>query len=159
MKIAKNTVVTMDYTLSDEEGEVIDSSSGNEPLVFLSGHGNIIAGLEEALQGQGKGDKLDVTVKPEDAYGEYSSELVANVPRSQIQADDEIAEGAHFQVETPEGPMIYTVTHLDGDQVTLDGNHPLAGETLNFKVEIMDVRAASDEEVASGHIHSDNCSH
>ena len=159
MKIAKNTVVTMDYTLTDEEGEILDSSSGSEPLVFLSGHGNIIAGLEEALQGQEKGGKLDVTVKPEDGYGEYSSELVAKVPKSQIQADGEISVGAHFQVDTPEGPMIYTVTHLDGDDVTLDGNHPLAGETLKFKVEIKDVREASAEEIAAGHIHSADCNH
>lgn len=159
MKIAKNTVVTMDYTLSDAEGEVLDTSAGSDPLVFLSGHGNIIAGLEKALQGGVKGDKLDVTVKPEDAYGEYISELVAKVPRTQIQADGEISEGAHFQVETPDGPMIYTVTHLDGDDVTLDGNHPLAGETLNFKVEIKDVREASSDEISAGHIHGPDNSH
>ncbi|NRA47382.1 MAG: peptidylprolyl isomerase [Oligoflexales bacterium] len=159
MKIAKNTVVTMDYTLTDEEGEILDSSNGGEPLVFLSGHGNIIAGLEAVLQGQAKGDKLDVTVKPEDAYGEYSSELVAKVPKAHIQADGEIAAGAHFQVDTPEGPMIYTVTHVDGDDVTLDGNHPLAGETLNFKVEVVDVREASEEEVTAGHIQSPESAH
>lgn len=156
MLIANQHVVAIDYTLSNDAGEVIDSSQGTEPLVYLHGAGNIIAGLENALSGKTVGNELDVSIEPEDAYGEYSAELITNVGREMFEGVEELEVGMQFHASAPDGGMqIVTVRDIDGDQVTIDGNHPLAGQQLNFKVKVISVRAASEEELAHGHVHGE----
>ncbi|WP_372874513.1 peptidylprolyl isomerase [Pseudomonas sp.] len=156
MLIAPHKAVSIDYTLTNDAGEVIDSSAGGAPLVYLQGAGNIIAGLEKALLGKQAGDELDVSVEPEEAYGEYSAELVATLNRSMFEGVDELEVGMQFHASGPDGSMqIVTIRDLDGDDVIVDGNHPLAGQRLNFKVKVVEVRDASDEEVAHGHVHGE----
>ena len=156
MLIANQHVVAIDYTLSNDAGEVIDSSAGAEPLVYLHGAGNIIAGLENALVGKTVGDELDVSIEPQDAYGEYSAELITNLGRDMFEGVEELEVGMQFHASAPDGGMqIVTIRDVDGDQVTIDGNHPLAGQQLNFKVKVISVRAASEEEVAHGHVHGE----
>lgn len=156
MLIANQHVVAIDYTLSNDAGEVIDSSAGAEPLVYLHGAGNIIAGLENALFGKTVGDELEVSIEPEDAYGEYSVELITSLGREMFEGVDELEVGMQFHASAPDGGMqIVTVRDIDGDQVTIDGNHPLAGQQLNFKVKVISVRAASEEELAHGHVHGE----
>lgn len=155
MQIADDKVVAFHYTLTNEAGQTIDSShQREEPLTYLHGHGNIIPGLEKALVGKEDGDKLDVTVTPEEGYGERNDSLIQDVPISAFEgADDNLQPGMQFQAETEAGQRIFTITAVEGDQVTVDGNHPLAGETLNFDVQITEVRDASDEEKEHGHVH------
>ena len=153
MKIEKDMVVSIHYTLTDNDGNQLDSSQGQEPLVYLQGHQNIIPGLEDQLEGKTTGDKLTATIAPADAYGEVNAELVQEVPRNQFQDPDTLQVGMQFQVGTEAGPMLLAITALTDDTVTVDGNHPLAGVTLNFDVEVVEVRAASDEEIAHGHVH------
>lgn len=151
--IANNTVVQFNYTLTNDAGETLDQSQG-EPLAYLHGHHNIIPGLERELDGKTVGDKLKVTVAPADAYGEYMKEAVQEVPRSNFQGVDNIEVGMQFQSQTEDGHvMLVTVKDVTKDTVVVDGNHPLAGQALTFDVEIVDVRAASDEEIAHGHVH------
>ncbi|HBX56690.1 FKBP-type peptidyl-prolyl cis-trans isomerase [Pseudomonas sp. UBA2684] len=160
MLIAANKAVSIDYTLTNDAGEVIDSSAGGAPLVYLHGAGNIIAGLEKALLGKQVGDALDVAVEPEDAYGEYSAELVATLNRSMFEGVDELEVGMQFHASGPDGSMqIVTIRELEGDDVIVDGNHPLAGQRLNFKVKIVAIRDASEEEVAHGHVHGEGGHH
>ncbi|WPP00702.1 peptidylprolyl isomerase [Pseudomonas sp. HR96] len=160
MLIAANKAVSIDYTLTNEIGEVLDSSSGGAPLVYLQGAGNIIPGLEKALEGKQPGDELTVTVEPEDAYGEYSAELVSTLSRSMFEGVDELEVGMQFHASAPDGQMqIVTIRDLDGDDVTVDGNHPLAGQKLTFQVKIVDVRDASQEEIAHGHVHGEGGHH
>lgn len=153
MNIAKDTAVLFHYTLTNDKGEVLDSSSGSEPLAYLHGGGNIIPGLEKALEGKAAGDKLKVTVPPEEAYGKLDAALIQQVPRRAFQGVAKIEPGMSFTTQGPQGMMRVTVTKVLGDMVTIDGNHALAGETLTFDVEITDVRAASQEELDHGHIH------
>ena len=153
MNIAQNRVVVMHYTLKDEKGETIDSSQGHEPLAYIQGIGNIIPGLEDALEGKSQGDKLEVTISPEDGYGERQENMVQKVSKSGFQGDEELVVGMQVQVETQNGPAIAMVSEIMGEDVTLDMNHPLAGVTLNFDVEVVDVREATDEELDHGHVH------
>lgn len=156
MQIADNKVVAFHYTLTNETGQTIDSShQREEPLSYLHGHGNIIPGLEKALAGKEAGDKLEVRVGPDEGYGERHESLVQQVPTSAFEGagDNELQPGMQFQAQTEAGPRIFTITALEDDQVTVDGNHPLAGETLNFDVEITEVRDATDEEQEHGHVH------
>lgn len=156
MLIANQHVVTIDYTLSNDAGEVIDSSAGAEPLVYLHGAGNIIAGLENALLGKQVDDELEVSIEPEDAYGEYSAELITTLGREMFEGVDELQVGMQFHASAPDGGMqIVTIREVDGDDVIIDGNHPLAGQQLNFKVKVVGVRAASEEEIAHGHVHGE----
>ena len=156
MLIADQHVVAIDYTLTTEAGEVIYSSAGAEPLVFLHGSGNIIAGLENSLTGKAVGDELEVSIEPQDAYGEYSAELISTIGREMFEGVDELQVGMQFHASAPDGGMqIVTIRDIDGDEVTIDGNHPLAGQQLNFKVKIATVRAASEEEIAHGHVHGE----
>jgi len=153
MKIEKNKVVSIDYTLTGDDGNVIDSSRGQEPLAYLHGTGNIISGLEEALEGKGAGDALKVSITPEKAYGVRDETKLVTVARTQLQGVDEIKPGLQLQAQMPGGPQLFTVTQVDDQSVTLDGNHPLAGTTLNFDVTVKDVRDATAEEMAHGHVH------
>ena len=150
MQIADNAVVAIDYTLRNEEGDVLDSSEGSQPLAYLHGAANIIPGLEQALAGKRAGDELEVSVEPEDAYGEYSLEMVATLSRNMFEGVDELQVGMQFHASAPDGGMqVVTIRDIEGDQVTVDGNHPLAGQRLNFKVKVIDVRAATKEELST----------
>lgn len=153
MQVADNTAVSIHYTLTNDKKEVLDSSDGREPLVYLHGHGNIIKGLESALAGKSAGDKLDVRIAPADGYGERDERNIQQVPRRAFQGIKDIKPGMRFQAQGPNGPTSVVVTRVAGDMVTVDGNHELAGEWLNFAVEIVEVRAASEEELAHGHVH------
>jgi FKBP-type peptidyl-prolyl cis-trans isomerase SlyD len=153
MQIADRTVVSIHYTLTDDSGSVIDSSEGREPLAYLHGGGNIVPGLENALTGRAPGDKLDVTVAPEEGYGVHHAGLVQVLPRDAFHGVDTLEPGMQFTAQGNRGPLTVHIASIDGDEVTVDGNHPLAGKALHFAVEIVDVRAASDEELAHGHVH------
>ena len=153
MSIAHDQVVSIHYTLTDDEGEVLDSSAAGQPLAYLHGHGNLIPGLERELTGKNAGDKVQVKIAPADAYGEYDQALVQRVPRRALKGVPEVQVGMRLQAQTPEGPRALTITQVAGDMVTLDGNHPLAGKHLNFVVEVAEVRAATSEELEHGHVH------
>ncbi|MCL6307458.1 peptidylprolyl isomerase [Pseudomonas syringae] len=156
MPIAAKKAVSIDYTLTNDAGEVIDSSTGGAPLVYLHGAGNIIPGLEKALEGKEVGDQLKVVVEPEDAYGEYSAELVSTLGRNMFEGVDELEVGMQFHASGPDGSMqIVTIRDVEGDDVTVDGNHPLAGQRLNFDVKVVAIRDASEEETAHGHVHGE----
>ncbi len=160
MQIAANKAVSIEYTLTNEAGEVIDSSVGGAPLAYLHGAANIIAGLEKALEGKQAGDELNVTVEPEEAYGEFRPELVAMLPRNMFEGVDELEVGMQFHASAPDGGMqIVTIRALEGDEVTVDGNHPLAGQALTFQVKVIEVRDATADEIAHGHIHGEGCHH
>lgn len=153
MLIAQDKVVLIHYTLKNDEGEVIDSSSGQEPLAYLHGQGNIVPGLEKALEGKQAGDKLSVRVEPSEGYGTRDARLVQAVPRRQFGSAN-VQPGMQFHAQTSQGhTRVVTVTGIAGDMVTVDGNHPLAGENLNFDVEVTGVRDASEEELSHGHVH------
>ena len=153
MQIAKHKVVTIDYTLTDDSGTVIDSSQGREPLAYIQGMNNIIPGLEAALEGKAAGDQLQVSIPPEDGYGERNDSLRQEVPRDRFDGAEGLEVGMQFHAQTEGGPLVVTVTGIDGDTVTVDGNHPLAGMTLNFDVKVVGVREPSAEEMDHGHVH------
>lgn len=155
MQIAQNSVVAFHYTLTNDEGEVLDSSEGREPLTYLHGAGNIIPGLEKELEGRENGEKLQVAVSPEEGYGETQPSLVQEVPRDSFQGVESIEPGMQFQAQTQGGPLMVTVTKVEADTVVVDGNHPLAGQKLNFDVEIAEVREATPEEAEHGHVHGE----
>ena len=156
MKVEKDKVVLMHYTLKNDAGDVIDSSDGGDPLPFLQGHGNIIPGLESALEGSKVGDKLDVSIKPEEGYGERMKDAIQEIPSSALQGVDEVKVGMQLQSQDKDGnAFLVTVTKIDDDKITVDGNHPLAGQTLHFSVSIESVRKAEDEELSHGHVHAD----
>ena len=153
MQATQDKVVTIHYTLTDQEGEVLDSSVGEQPLSYLHGRGNIIIGLEKALEGKKAGEKLQVTVPPDEAYGTVNEALVMQIPRTAFKDVDNLEPGMRFQVQGKEGVQVVTVTDIGESEVTVDGNHPLAGEELTFDVEITEVREATQEELSHGHVH------
>lgn len=153
MHVANNMAVSIHYTLFNDDGDVIDSSVGHDALVYLHGQGNIISGLEQALQGKSIGDKLNVRIDPEDAYGGFMEERVQVIPRSMFEGVDDLEVGMQFHADVSSGPGVVSIVAIDGDDITIDGNHPLAGQALTFDVEIVDIRPASGEEIAHGHIH------
>ena len=155
MKIQNNNAVSFHYTLTDDDGIRIDSSEGQEPLGYLHGAGNIIPGLEKALEGKTTGDSLTVAVTAAEGYGEVQKELIQEVPREAFQGIDNIELGMQFEAQTGQGGSVpVTVIAVTDDLVTVDGNHPLAGKNLNFDVTIEAVREASEEEIARGHLHN-----
>lgn len=154
MNIEDKRAVSIHYTLTNEQGEKLDSSEGQDPLRYLHGASNIIPGLENALAGKTAGDKVSVTVQPEDAYGEINPEMIQIVPREAFEGIDDIQPGMQFQASGPNGQtQVVTIKAVGEEGVTVDGNHPLAGQVLNFDVSIEDVRDATEEEIAHGHVH------
>ncbi|MFZ2171026.1 MAG: peptidylprolyl isomerase [Methylococcaceae bacterium] len=159
MQVADNTAVSIHYTLTNDDGEVLDSSIGDEALVYLHGGGNIISGLEKALHGKAPGDKFNVRIPAEDAYGELMDEMVQVISREMFEGIDNIEVGMQFHADVSSGTGVVTVVNIDGDDITIDGNHPLAGLALTFDVEVIEVRAATQEEMSHGHIHGAGCHH
>lgn len=153
MRIEKNTVVDIDYTLTDENGQVLDTSEGRGPMSYLHGAGGIIPGLERELDGKQAGDELKVAVAPEDGYGERNESLRQTVSSDQFEGVDDLAVGMQFRVDSNAGPMVITVVEIAEEVVTIDGNHPLAGISLNFAVTVREVREATQEEIEHGHAH------
>jgi FKBP-type peptidyl-prolyl cis-trans isomerase SlyD len=149
MQITKNKVAAIHYTLRDNEGTIIDTSSGRDPLYYLHGAGNLIIGMEEGLEGKAKGDKFQLKIAPEKGYGEKDPGMIQQVPRSAFGGQD-VKPGMKFS--TNQGAVV-TVTDVGLENVTVDANHPLAGVELNFDVEIMEVRNATTEEISHGHVH------
>ncbi len=159
MQVSEKCIVSIHYTLTDKEGDVLDSSEGKEPLHYLHGASNIIPGLEKELAGKSTGDQLNVVVSPTDGYGERQEQLVQEVPRTAFDGVDHIAPGMQFEAQTEGGPMHVVVTEVTEDTVTVDGNHPLAGQELNFEVSVEQVREATEEEVSHGHPHEGSSAH
>ena len=159
MEIADQCVASFHYTLTNDSGEVLDSSEGRQPLSYLHGAGNIVRGLESALSGRSTGERFDVTVRPADGYGERVDQLVQVVPREAFKGIEQLEPGMRFQAQTQQGALPVVVTKIEGDQVTVDGNHPLAGQTLHFAVEVTEVREASAEELEHGHVHGEGGAH
>ncbi|WP_019594705.1 peptidylprolyl isomerase [Thioalkalivibrio sp. ALM2T] len=155
MQVAQNAVVAIHYTLTNDAGEKIDSSEGREPLAYLHGQGQIVPGLEKELEGKAAGDKVQAKVSPEEGYGEKIDAMVQEIPMEAFQGVESVEPGMQFQAQTENGPLTVTVTKVEGETATVDGNHPLAGETLNFDVEIVEVREASAEELEHGHAHGE----
>jgi FKBP-type peptidyl-prolyl cis-trans isomerase SlyD len=153
MKVKNDNVVSFHYTLKNDQGDIIDSSADSTPLDYLHGHGNIIEGLESELAGKGVGDQFSVMLSPEKAYGGYDPSMVQKVAQSDLDGIDEIQVGMQLQIDTNDGPAVVFVSEIAGDQITLDGNHPLAGETLHFDVEVVEIREATQEELSHGHAH------
>jgi len=152
--IGDKLVVSMHYKLTDDDGNVLDSSEGAEPLAYLHGTGSIIPGLEKALVGKVEGDSLTVKVEPADGYGDVNPELIQAVKRSAFDGVDSIEPGMAFEAQAPDGSIQrILVKAVDGDEVTIDANHPLAGFVLTFDVQIVGVREATEEEVTHGHAH------
>jgi FKBP-type peptidyl-prolyl cis-trans isomerase SlyD len=153
MQIVKDTVVSFDYTLTDQDGKVLDTSEGAQPLSYLHGAGGIIPGLESQMEGKQTGDAFRATVPPEQAYGVRKDELVGAVQRKAFGGIKEIKPGMQFQANTEAGPRVVTVTKVEGEEITIDANHELAGKTLTFDVKVTDVRPATEDEKAHGHAH------
>ena len=164
MQIAKGTVAAIHYKVATAEGEHIDQSSPDHPLVFLAGAGNIIPGLDKALLGKRAGDKVEAIIPPEEAYGQHDAELDLVVAKGAFpkEAHKHLAPGFRFRADHPkvEGQVaMFTVHKIEGDEIFVSGNHELAGKTLNFQVEILEVRTATKDEIAHGHVHGDGCHH
>lgn len=147
MKIEKDKWVAIHYTLTDDSGKQLDSSIGGAPLGYLHGNGYLIPGLEKELEGKEAGDKFTAKIQPKDGYGEYDEALSLEAERSQFEYDGNIEVGMQFQVMTPTGPSIVRVSKVEGDKVTIDANHELAGKVLNFDVEVVEVRNPTEEEL------------
>ena len=158
MHIQPKTVVTMEYSLKDDKGELIDSSEGREPLTFLHGAGNVAPGLEAALVGKSTGDAVEVTVSPDEAYGPRDETLVRNLPIRKL-SDKNPQVGRRYRAQLDDGMAFVLVTEVKGDYATIDGNHPLAGMTLHFSVKISNVREATAEELQHGHVHGEGGNH
>ncbi|TAL98624.1 MAG: peptidylprolyl isomerase [Rhodanobacter sp.] len=153
MQIAQNAVAAFHYTLTDDQNEVIDSSAGRDPLTYLHGSGQIVPGLEKQMEGRSAGEKFSVDVVPAEGYGVHHPELMQEVPRTAFQGVEDIQPGMQFQSRGPQGEINVSVTRVENDKVFIDGNHPLAGKTLHFDIEVTAVREASAEELAHGHVH------
>ena len=153
MQLTRHKVVTIDYKLQDQTGSLIESSEGREPYSYIHGVGSTVPGLEAALEGKSVGAELKVSLPPDQAYGERDDALVQVVSRDNFKATGDLQPGMQFHAATEDGTRVVTVTGIEGDDVTVDGNHPLAGATLTFEVSVRDVRDASEEELAHGHVH------
>jgi FKBP-type peptidyl-prolyl cis-trans isomerase SlyD len=159
MQIARNSVVTIDFTMFSEENEVLETSQGDTPLVYMQGMDELPKGLEDELAGKQAGDEVNVTLAPADAYGEYDASLVHTVSRDQFEDVDDIAVGMRFEAETDEGPCPVHVIGLEDDNVIVDANEPYAGRTVRFEVKVLGVREADEDEIEHGHVHGPGCEH
>lgn len=159
MQITDKMAVSIHYTLSNDSGEQLDCSRGEEPMVYLHGSGQIISGLENALTGKTVGDKFSVTVPPEDAYGEKREDMLQVVPLSMFAESGKVEVGMQFQADASHGVNVVTVSKIEGDEVTIDGNHPLSGVALTFDVDVVDIRPATEDELSQQHIHGAGCNH
>lgn len=154
MTIENKKVVTIEFTVKNADtNEMIETSVGAEPLLYLHGYNNLVPGLENALTGKAVGDKYDVVVSPEEGYGVRDESLLEQVPREMFQGVDDISVGMEFSADGPQGPVVVEVTAVDDKTVTVDANHPLASVPLAFSGEIKDIRDASEEEIEHGHVH------
>jgi FKBP-type peptidyl-prolyl cis-trans isomerase SlyD len=153
MKIENQKVVGIEYTLKDKAGEVVDTNVGGEPLYFIQGLGTIVPGLEQALNGRELGESFDVEVKAVDGYGEYDPERRRGIPRASVPQLADAKPGMMLQASGPEGVSVVTVAEVTDTEIVIDGNHPMAGKDLFFSIRIAEIRKASDEELAHGHIH------
>jgi FKBP-type peptidyl-prolyl cis-trans isomerase SlyD len=152
MQIGAKKAVTFHYSLRDDEGTELDSSAGAEPLTYLHGEGNIVPGLEKALEGKQPGDEVKVKVTPEEGYGVRDEKNIRNVPRRKL-PEGKIQPGMRVRLQTNQGQIVALVTAISGDYVTVDTNHPLAGMNLHFDVKVVEVRDATAEELEHGHVH------
>jgi len=159
MQVAKHKVVSIDYTLTDPQGTELDTSKGRGPFAYLHGVGNIIPGLEAALEGKTAGDQVDAVISPDKAYGVRDEALIQELPRTQFDTEGNIEVGMQFHAMSEAGPRVVTVIEVSDDKVTIDGNHPLAGVTLHFDVTIKEIREATSEEVSHGHVHGPDDHH
>ena len=159
MKVAKDLVVSLAYQVRTEDGVLVDESPVSAPLDYLHGHGSLISGLETALEGHEVGDKFDVAVGANDAYGQYDENLVQRVPKDVFMGVDELQVGMRFLAETDQGPVPVEITAVEDDHVVVDGNHMLAGQELHFTVEVVGTREATLEEIAHGHVHGEHDHH
>ena len=159
MTIQKNSVVTINYMLKDDSGGLIESSEGQEPLTYLHGQGNIIPGLETSLEGRSAGESINISIQPEDAYGVWEESKILNIPKGQFSGVDDVKTGMQFSVHSNEGEQIVTVTKVEGETVTVDANHPLAGKTLDFDVTVVGIRDATKDELDHGHAHGAGGAH
>lgn len=159
MKISNNVVASIHYTLKNAEGDVLDSSEGADPLIYLHGAGNIIPGLEKHLDGKQEGDEVSAVVAPEEGYGEKDEALMQSVPRSMFGEGQDIQVGMRFTAETDQGPVSVAVAAMDDENVVVDRNHPLAGVELHFEVSVASVREATAEEIDHGHVHQGGSCH
>ncbi|MBD3636238.1 MAG: peptidylprolyl isomerase [Crocinitomicaceae bacterium] len=155
MKVAEHTVVTLNYTLKNSAGELLDTSEGRQPLVYLHGVGALIPGLEKELADKEVGANINAVIPPEEAYGTRREDLMKMVSKDGFQGDEEMKEGMQVQLQTEHGPAIAVIAKIEGNDVMLDLNHPLADMTLHFDVTIEDVRAATEEEISHGHVHGE----
>jgi FKBP-type peptidyl-prolyl cis-trans isomerase SlyD len=153
MKVAKDTVVFIDYSLRDDDGELIDSSEGRTPLPYLHGAGNILPGLERALEGKIVGDRVKISLPAGDGYGEWDESLCHTLARDEFESISDLETGMQLELETDGGPIVVTVVEIEDDTVTIDGNHELAGVNLNFDVTVRAVRPATGDEIEHGHVH------
>jgi FKBP-type peptidyl-prolyl cis-trans isomerase SlyD len=158
MQIAARKVGLFEYTLRDESGKLIESSKGGKPIAYVHGAGNIIPGLEKALEGKAAGEEFEIVVPPEDGYGVRSEGLIQNIPIRKL-PDRKAEVGMRLQVQTDHGPRSLLVKAVRGDYATVDANHPLAGATLRFTVKVIEVREATEEELAHGHVHGEHGHH
>ena len=160
MTVKKDAVVEMHYTLKNDAGEVLDSSVGKDPMPFIHGRGHIIAGLEKAVEGMKVGESCDVSLAPEDAYGPYYDEAIQEIPMEDLKGIDKLEVGMELQSQDEQGnPVVVHVEKINKDSITINANHPLAGETLHFNISIESVREATVQELSHGHVHSSSCSH
>ncbi len=159
MQISQNKVAVITYTLTDTEGTIIDKATVAEPFSLIQGTGNIIPGLEAALEGKKAGDKINTTIDPNDAYGERNDSLTQVLSKEMFSGVDTIEAGMQFHTQTEQGLSVVTVTDIAEKEVTVDANHPLAGVTLNFEVDIIKVRDATEDELEHGHVHGVGCNH
>lgn len=160
MKVSKDKVISANYVLKNAEGELIDESTPESPMAYIHGIGDVAEGLEKALEGKVVGDKINVTLTPDEAYGAFDESLVQEVSKEMFNDVETLEEGLVFQAETPEGEVReYEIVAIEGEKVTIDSNHPLAGETLVFDIEITEIRDATAEELEHGHVHHGDCDH
>ncbi|GGZ84497.1 peptidyl-prolyl cis-trans isomerase [Ignatzschineria indica] len=160
MTVAKDKVVSVIYTLTDDQGALLDTNKGQEALDFIQGHGMMIPGFEKALEGATEGQTLSFTVSPAEGYGESNDDFIIEVPRTAFPEDEEVQVGWQVTGTTPDGQMqAFRVLAVSDETIKLDANHPLAGKNLNFEVEVVGLRDATEQELAHGHVHADGHDH